>query len=683
MADPAFELAQATPPVVAGGSLLPQLTVEDQAPEQVKSAEEWQDYLRRLQAIGGQGQGGLGTSPTAPQGGVPTAAGPPLTETQPMAPGEPEAPAFGPPAPPSGGLVSAVGNLLTRAQEPQNLRGILRGVGATAGSFAGVPYGPVGVATGGYVGELTGNQIANAIDAVRVSDAPEQEKPSLVRQILENPATTAVTGTLLGRAVPLVYNTRLGWRPLMARLMRLPPNSAAMLQEAKDIGVDIGVANVTGKSGFGGGWVNIFGRMPILGSSAKNAARQQARQLMAGYNDMFGDIAEKRGLQDIADTAFQYGTNKFNDIAVRASDRFNHAIAVGTEAGSIIPSGDLKKEAFRILTEAQKRPGGAVGNLSTEARRIITDITKFPDKLSTVEVKNLDATLENIARRNSNLRFPLLDDLRRTTASMYDRVDHPAARLMKAADAGYKDALKSLDGELAKRFGTLQRNNFGTMEYRQGTLNADDVGTMLEKLKGPNQAAELRNVVGDESMQQVAKLRIDTAWENAIKEFSEGTSGIFNWKGDAFRKGLGLDQPGGRQYRLTEELLRGTGVEMSDLAKFARVADSVSRTPLADASTFAARSMILHGTRGGSRSAGRTLMQAFAGTALAGGASSGHLVESIAMSAFIRWGAGKMMQPSLLKNLTTAMDASATGQAKVQALYSLFENNPWLFTDAP
>jgi len=618
-------------------------------------------------------------------------------------------------------LFNNVTNAIMSAGTPGNRRAILRGLGGTAGIFMGLPLGPVGSGTGGLIGDFAGSRIANVLDDIYGSDGDENQKKELAQEFLDDVWSSVrdnTVGAAAGRYLPSLWYYTRDPRRLLGRFMRLPPNSLQLFREAEEMGVDIGVANLTGTGGLGGGLVNVFSRMPFMGTTAKELANTQAKRLVNAQGRLFERVGDARSMSTLSEEALQAGQRYFEDRATKAMARFEHAARVGTEAGPILNPTAIKDTAKEIIQEAYKAANAgnpATAIIPKNMRTVLGKIQQYPDKVTTNDIVNLKVWIENNMHLNKNMQYPMMTKLREAADKVLRTSDHPAAKLTLAAEQNFDNMMAESSDYMMKNFGTMKKQTYGSASWKEGTRTADDVARMLEQMDGPAQVQRLRTVVGDETIQSAARLRIDAAWDAATGLEKDFFRQQMTFDASKFNKVLGLDNPDSRLYKSTVEMLRGTGVSVDELGKLARVAELVANVPLGDTSTFVMRAAVLKGSAG----LRQALQHSFAlatygaigggGGAVAGSAGGG-LASAIAFRTVVNGTLGQMLKPGLLKTLIATMEptvpnlqalknvpgASPTLQAaiaeaertqnttpaQIQALFHLFKTAPTLVYDA-
>lgn len=573
-----------------------------------------------------------------------------------------------------------------RVSEPENTRGILRGSGGAAGAMVGAPAGIPGIVIGTFVGSTAGGWLANMYEDAKsfVEGTPGvRDKKGAVEHFMRPAIDGSQDALVSGAVVSLPGASRWARQAIASRVFKLPPDSAHMMNIAKDLGVDIGVANVA-NGGVGKGAVNVFGRMPLLGGEAKKASELQGKSIVKAYDDMFEPLATPSATAEIGEAALQAARQKFGDFAVKAQGRYEHALRVGEEAGSIINSDRIMRSLGETLAGISSKAGKLQGVPPADMRTMLNGMVKnVGDSLSTVEANNILVQLEPMLRQATQkhgIHYQKLEGLRDAVVKSLETTDHPAARLLLGARQSFQDGIKEFETSIYKKMvGNVDRNIYAIGKVKGGTMTADELMDVASKTNSATAVRDLRNAAGDDTVRHVARARIDDAWFKATSK-EPGTFFVgekFQFDPAKFNKALGLDRPNSPQYDAFKEMLRGTEVAISDVQKLAEVAKLVTNAPIADASTFMARSAVLRGGEGIAEAIRSTMTVG----ALGKTAGTVGLPAAYAGIVVTRWGLGEMMKPGLLKMLTTAMDPASRPDAAAAAIVQMTRHYPSLFNE--
>jgi len=575
---------------------------------------------------------------------------------------------------------------MDRLGQPENTRGVLRASGGAAGAMIGAPAGIPGIIVGTGVGATAGGWLANMYEDARsfIQDSPSvRDKKGAVEHFMRPAIDGAQDAMVSGAIVSLAGASRWARQAIASRVFKLPPDSPQMMAMAKDMGVDIGVANVA-NGGIGKGAVNVFGRMPLLGSTARKASENQGKAIVKAYDDMFEPLANPSATAEIGETALAAARQRFGDFAVKAQSRYEHALQVGEEAGPIVPSERILKATGQVMADLSGKAGKLQGQVPPEIRTWLNGLQKNVDgPISTVDANNILIGLENLLRKSQGshgVHYQKLEELQTAVVKSLEGVDHPAARLLLGARSNFQDGIKDFETSIYKKMvGTVDRNIFAIGKVKGGTMTADELMDVASKVNSPKAVADLRNAAGDDTVKHVARSRIDDAWFKATSK-EPGTFFVgekFQFDAAKFSKALALDRPGSPQHKAMEEMLRGTSVAMEDIQALAKVAQLVTNAPIADASTFMARSAVLRGGEGVAEAIRSTM------TVGAIGKTAGTVGLPAAYAGIVvtRWGLGNMMKPGLLKMLTTAMDPVSRPDAAAAAIVEMTRHYPSLFNE--
>jgi len=575
---------------------------------------------------------------------------------------------------------------MDRLEKPENVRGIARGSGAAAGAMYGAPAGIPGIVIGTGVGAMAGGWLANLYEDARsfAQGTPSASSKEGTVQHLMRPAIDGAQDALVsGAVVSLPGASRWARQVIASRLFKLPPDSAHLLAISKDIGVDIGVANVA-NGGIGKGAVNVFGRMPLLGGSARQASEQQGKAIVKAYDDMFEPLANPSATAEIGEQALATARQKFGDFAVKAKTRYEHALRVGEEAGAIVPSEGILRATGNVMADISGRVGKMQGQVPPEIRTWLNGLQKNVDgPISTADANNILIGLENLMRKSQGshgVHYQKLEEIQTAVVKSLEGVDHPAARLLLGARNSFQEGIRDFETSIYKKMvGTVDRNIFAIGKVKGGTMTADELMDVASRVNSAKAVAELRAAAGDDTVRHVARSKIDDAWFKATSK-EPGTFFVgekFQFDPAKFNKALGLDRPNSPQHAAMKEMLRGTHIDISDVQKLAEVAKLVTNAPIADASTFMARSAVLRGGEGIAEAIRSTMTVGAMGKA----AGTIGLPAAYAGIVVTRHGLGAMMKPGLLKMLTTAMDPASRPDAAAAAIVQMTRHYPSLFNE--
>jgi len=575
---------------------------------------------------------------------------------------------------------------MEKVGRPQNARAILRGTMGAAGAMAGASGGPPGIVIGTGAGAAAGGYIANMYEDVRdyVQNNPGvTNKASTVERMMQPAIDGLHDATFTGGVLVLPGMARSTRQFIASRVLKLPPDSREMMEAAATLGVDIGVANVA-NGGVGKGAVNVFGRMPLLGGSARKASELQGKSIVKAYEDMFEKVATPSATAEVGEAAITAARSKFGDFAAKAQTRYEHALRVGGDAGPILPPDQILRATGNVLQNISSKSGKLQGVAPAEMRTWLNGLQKNVDgPISTVDANNILIGVENLLRKSQGqhgVHYQKLEEVQKAVIKSLEGADHPAARLLLGARSNFQSGIKEFEGSIYKKMvGTVDRNIFAIGKIKGGTMTADELMETASKVNSAGGVRDLRNAAGDDTVRHVARARIDDAWLKATNK-EPGTFFVgdkFSFNPQKFNEALGLNNPNSNKYLAMKEMLRGTEVSIADVQKLAEVAKMVTNAPIADASTFMARSAVLRGGEGVAEAIRSTM------TVGAMGKTAGTIGLPAAYATVVlsRWGLGQMMKPGLLKMMTTAMDPSSTKEASAAAIVQMTRHYPSLFNE--
>jgi len=569
-----------------------------------------------------------------------------------------------------------------KTQKPENVRAILKGSMGAAGGMTMTSLGPGGIMLGTYAGATVGGYLANAYEDIightRTTGGDANTVQRLIQPTLDAQWDAAVSGSV--SALPYATPVMKGW---LARMLSLPPNSRQLVEEASSLGVNIGVANVA-NGGVGKGAVNVFGRMPLIGTSARKASERQGKAIVEAYNDMFGQLSNPNATTEVAETALLAARNRFGEWSTKAMGRYNHALKVGEEQGAVLSTDKVLKATGQALHEMSTKTGKLLGVPPADMKVFLNGVVKnLDDKMSTMDANNILIDLERLMRKadkSHGVHYSKLEQVQKALEETLKGSDNVAAKLLVKARSNFQEGIKEFETSIFKKMvGQVDRNIYAIGKIKSGTITADDLMETAAKTHSASAVRELRNAAGDDVVRNVARARLDDAWVKATG-IEPGTLFVgqkLSFDAKRFTEALGLNNPNSQKYFTMKEMLRGSGVDIGDIEKLARVGQAVTAAPIADASTFMARAAVLRGA-GGVAEAVRGAL-----TMGAGGRTAQNIgmVPAIAGLVMMRWGIGAMMKPGLVKLATTAMDEAIEPAARAAALTQMTLLHPSLFNE--
>lgn len=581
----------------------------------------------------------------------------------------------GPQRPPSPPITME--NVGERLVQPSNVRSALTAGGGIAGGLAGAPGGPATMIAGVGLGAAAGGYLANMIDDLRGTIDPATGLPPTDMDKLTGPLYDAVIDAGLS-AAPVVgpWGVKKG-KELFARLLKLPPNAKEVAQDAADIGLDIGVANLA-TEGPAHTLVNSLGRMPFVGAQAKASSVTQAKRIVAAKNDLFGTVMNESSMAHWSEEAVIQASLKFDDFAVKSQTRYDRAFQVGEKAGTIIKSEELRDSAGKALKHITERPGGSTARIPDGVRDDLDWIMNLPEKITTMEAYKARVMMETARRKlatQTNVTYEPLKEVEGAARSLLRRNTSTAAKAMNAADDFFDEGVTAYATPVGQKFGKIDRNIFGVGIDKPGTMNIDEFHKLVENTTSPTAVRQLRELSGDKTVHSLARQRLDDAWDIAEKGTEKsawfGMTTRLKFDADKFSDSLGLFNKRSPVYRTTEEMLRGTDVTMDGLEKFARLAKAVGQAPLSDASTFVARGATLAAASG--------IAPAIKGVVTGGMQKvSNNLLKSITLVGIARSGVGTLMRPGLLNKITTVLEPDVPKQQAWNAFLQIITEVPSL-----
>ena len=589
--------------------------------------------------------------------------------------------------------------------------GTFVGLGAVVGTAAGLAGGPAAPLTaiaGGALGAAGGRAVFETVEeAFRAMGFIE--KPQLSRiGLVENIATEAVVDLAfagVGAAVRPIF----GARRIFAKMFGvLQPEAQQLTATAQRLGIGLGAVDV------GGGIPKTFAKavsvFPFTGGTGlrRRAATKQGEALkaldnilnqLAPNSMMTGALGINMGI------AARNTTKEFKQVAGLLYDNFR-GLAAKASTKEIIPTVNVRKvvgelteeiEKGRIfLTTGEELPASVTDDVSKWVRQV----NGLPENITIGQYQRLTNDLKNImgkmgalgtdVRKATIIKDALEIDLSNIRTDLLKPAEGRALResldianafyakgtvefqtsagrilLKTKLPEGFRGKIE-LETPTAKKFVQADLNIFGPGRVRPGTLNEDEIARVAVNLRSARAIDDLQGLVGRPVLRRAARLRVETAVDQATEEITVGTDTFKALNPKRFLSVLGIGSADKGQREALQALLGKGGVKLRDLEDLAKVVSKIEG--IGDTSTFVKRRVILGGAAGG-----LTAATGFGGAALGGGAAAAPaaLIPVLTLTALARRGSTIISSPQQLRNMITALDEARATTARRAALARL------------
>ena len=569
-----------------------------------------------------------------------------------------------------------------------------RAGGVTAGAIGGAMLGSR-VPPMGPINPLTGAAAGGALGAVAGAVAPEATRATFKKfGVLPQSAESGLSGPDLRRVAEgealldlatggALQVARLAGRGVAGAITRPGKEGRATAAAAAAQGIDMTPVQA-GKGGQG--IINVLGRFPLIGGTARKMGGQAEKQLITALGEVPNRVGPLLGETELGLRIYGESRNLFKSFHDDIGARYNAVFADAEKAGvSILPQGTLDAAGQALADITKKAPVSGEGT-PLSAGETLDKVRDFLEReiapmqaeqgAAPQTLRQMDGLLSKIDQKIAS--FPVDERKVATKALAPLREAVKADVATHAVGDGAKEIsqrLAELDGEftttmrylfetsVAKKFGAVRRQGL------KGVVRASDEATrtpedqlarLVINTKSPQAVDELFRLVEKDTRSAIAANVIDKAVGGAIN-VSEGVQQV---NAAALRKNLGLDNPRGPTFSAMQRVLRESGVTMKDMQALTEAAAAMQRSPVPNASTFLARGAAMGGKE--------ALAGALTGGLLTGaGAAAGGGVGAL-LGAVLFMGGGRLLtsiisNPLNAKPFFKSLDKEASVQVRRQS----------------
>lgn len=544
-------------------------------------------------------------------------------------------------------------------------------IGSLAGGFYGASRGgPVGGLVGGAGGAFTGavapELTMELLETIGTLPPGTREKYGLNDEDLLTVARgEALIDIITGGGLMALRGAGREGTNLITGATAAGSRDPELAVKSRDLGINLLPVQV-GERGFARGFINIFGRLPWVGTPYKRAAQateDQVRETMKGLPERVAPMALT--LPEASRQALKDAEGLVNDVSNHYTTQFDQLFTQADQQGLVTHLFTAKDAADKIIAEiGSKAPLASSGRAMTEegirhiqsSQKFIEDVIMpmWEDlgktarmegqsmrrvdgviaQLDAFEQKMLDHkyTPGSAADREHRQALRYLDRMRLAIQQdMVTNVDQIIAPASAAGPAQYAKLQPGTPGSavldqlvrtsreytsvmsdvvdtaVGKKMG-LTRGSYGA----GGVYNADaaeqNIAEYVMSTGRPESVAELQKLVDTTTFKNIAGAVI----KNKIDLSMETVKGGKQFNVEKFVEQFGLDQPNGSKYAQMKELLdRAGGLSMDQVQTLAEVGYRLRDVPIPEVSTFVARRVQLAGLQAG--------LGAMTGAMLAGG----------------------------------------------------------------
>lgn len=489
---------------------------------------------------------------------------------------------------------TAVGTARQLADEltdPQTYYDALPMVGSTVGMAVGLPLGPAGVAGGSALGSGIGRSIQGA---VRGEDVQQQVSGTLNEMAMDagfsalGPGAAAAGRRVLGLA---------------------GEGSKQVVQAAERLGLDMGLMAATENRLIKKSWPTVIGVFPFTSGGMERNVRKgltDAEERLYKYLD---EVAPTTTLWNLGVDLTKAAEKQYSGFRREATKRYNMFFDRAKELNDppVIPTDGIKDTVSQLRSE-RISPRIRVGEegsekvvrlnspLDKEVTDFIYQLGRLDDNMSPLEWRTLQQDLNYHASRlkGAGLEDHRIGRVKQALEDSMAEIEHPELKgLIDDANRFFAQGSQRFETRTSKHFERVDRNIFeNTRMEKAGSLTEDRLSEVILRQRSPQSVRELRQLVGPEEVQKVARANFDDLAHKSFRSLGDSSKEkAFSFT--AFGERLKLDEPSQRAY--LEELLKGSGVGLQQLEDLIKVGRAYEQIPLRDASTFVARRLTFAG----------------------------------------------------------------------------------------
>ena len=454
-------------------------------------------------------------------------------------------------------LRELTGGLVTR--EAALMIGGLGG-GAVAGAAATAPTVGLGtlpaIAAGGALGTAASSLIFDSVeDMLRTFGVLAGRNPT----VFERSETALKEGAIdlaTAGVAPFI-------RPVLAARALLGKISGVTTKAAQDIavrargnfGINLGALDVGGA--IPKGFAKLVGIFPYTGAPQRKAMEAKLGQAGVAIDKILNEIAPNATLGSALSINMTRAAEntflEFRTTAGRLYDAFR-GLAKDATVKEIIPTDSIRVFAREIADDIKsariRKRGttdapGLVGELETaqlsgEGGKFISrpadsvgdyinGLRELPELINMEQYRGLVSDLKSLIDKGKFEGFDIKRVVQAKEALEFDlnaiRTDllpdgaegEAIKSALEAANLFYSKGILQFQTTASKPFARVEKNIFTSGGKVPGSLNADEVERIAVNLKSPQAIQDLRQLVGDDLINQAARKRVEDAAEIATE----------------------------------------------------------------------------------------------------------------------------------------------------------------------
>jgi hypothetical protein len=470
---------------------------------------------------------------------------------------------------------------------------VLEVAGGIGGAIAGIPGGPVGIVGGAGAGSAGGSLLTDFIGDIVSPNMPspsagQRTKDALLTGTIDAGLTAVAPGagkllsstirkTISGgkNAINTGANKLAGVVPSSGQRVGFTEKALGITDDAAKKaellgkeGIELSLGQAS-SSPFVRGAYDLSNRMPLAGKPGQAQLKNVFEQVNKALDKRISPSAKLKPLTESerSDLIKEVGLENFNTWRKSYSTVYKKADSINKAKGNFFGIENLAKTADRVYPKSKFTDAPAdILDVLDELRLYRSDfnvskkgLTSTVSKnLSFNDVKALDTKLTDLSKKYdpaksqtpNNYAFRTVNALLDTMKKQLRDPRDEAGRLYSAGDKMFKNYMQKVENKTGKEFQrALGRGSLRPGIGRPPTARIEDLySKTFGQNKSPEAVRELRALVGDKQINDLAANYLDDVFGKYIKSEKRDFAKLFDE--------LGLSNPQSMQYEATKELLK-------------------------------------------------------------------------------------------------------------------------------
>ncbi len=456
---------------------------------------------------------------------------------------------------------------------------VLEVAGGIGGAIAGIPGGLPGIAAGAGFGSGGGSLLSDLIGDIVSPNMPspsagQRAKDAAITATLDAGLTavapgigkgfsSAIRNSIIGgkNVINTGANKLAGAVPSTSQRVGLTEKALGITDDAAKKaellgreGIELSLGQAS-SSPFVRGAYDLSSRMPLAGKPGQAQLANVFEQVNKALDKRISPSAKLKPLTESerSDLIKQVGLENFNTWRKSYTTVYKKADSVSKGKGAFFDMTPLATTANRVTSPSK----------FTDSPKEIIDLLdelklNKGNKIKFNDVKALDTRISDLSKKYdpakaaipNNYAFRTANALLDTMKKQLRNPNDEAGRLYLAGDKMFKNYMQKVENKTGKEFQkALGRGSLRPGIGRPPTARIEDLySKTFGKNKSPEAVRELRTLVGDKQINDLAANYLDDVFGKYIKSDKRDFIKLYDE--------LGLSNPQSMQYEATKELLK-------------------------------------------------------------------------------------------------------------------------------